>query len=82
MKYLHWLIGTSAVSFILALASNEALKALHNHAEAELLTREVRGGIFGAVAGITLGILGTPAAKRSVSGWRGKLPFANKEKKR
>lgn len=78
MKYLHWLLGTSIVAGVLALISDQILKAVSN--EVTILTHNVRGGIFGAVWGGATGFLGTPAAKRSVSGWRKKIPFANKEK--
>ena len=78
MKYLTWLVGTSIVSGILALISDQVLKAVSN--EVTILTHNVRGGIFGAVWAITTGTLGTQGAKRSVSGWRKKIPFANKEK--
>ena len=78
MRYLTWLVGTSIVSGILALISNEILKAVSN--EVTILTHNVRGGIFGAVMGIATGTFGTPAAKRSVGKWRKKLfSLASKE---
>ena len=79
MKRLTWLWGAGLVSALAALSSNFVLKALHNHAEAELITREVRGGIVGIVAGGVLAAIGTPAAKKSVSGWRGKIFSAAKK---
>ena len=77
---LKWLWGSSIVSLLVALGSDQVLKALHNHAEATALDHNVRGGIFGAVAGITLGVIGTPKAKKSVSGWREKVVSAVKNK--
>lgn len=67
------------MSALAALGSDFVLKALNNHAEAELISREARGGIFGIVAGFTLAAVGRPAAKKSVSGWRGKIFSAAKK---
>jgi hypothetical protein len=81
MKHLTWLWGAVGVSALLALATDQVLKALQNHAEATLLNHEVRGGIVGVVAGVALGKLGTPSAKRSVTGWREKVFAAATKKK-
>jgi hypothetical protein len=75
---LTWLFGTSIVSFILALISDQILKALSN--EATVLTHNVRGGIFGVIWGVTTGTLGMPGARRSVRSWRERLSFAGKGK--
>ena len=80
MKYLNWLLGTSIVAGVLALISDQILKVASNEIEI-LANKGVRGGVFGAVAGLAMGVFGTPAAKRSVSGWRGKLSsLVGKEK--
>lgn len=79
MKRLQWLWGAVGVSAFVALVSNFGLKALNNHAEAELITREARGGVTGIVAGLVLAAVGTSAAKKSVSGWRGKIFSAAKK---
>ena len=75
---LKWLWGTSFVSLLLALASDQILKVLSN--EATIINHNVRGGVFGAVTGIAMGVFGTPKARKSVSGWREKIfsPAKNK----
>jgi hypothetical protein len=75
---LNWLFGTSLVSLVLALISDQILKALSN--EATVITHNVRGGIFGAVWGITTGTLGMPGARKSVRGWRERIFLADKDK--
>jgi len=77
---LSWLFGTSIVSLVLALASDQILKTLSN--EVTILSHNTRGGIFGVVWGLSTGTLGTPKVRKSVHGWRKKISFAGKEKKR
>lgn len=79
-KHLKWLWGSAGAALLIALGTNEGLKALHNHAEATALDHSTRGGIFGLVAGASLAVLGTPKAKQSVSGWREKLFSAARKK--
>jgi|DEB0MinimDraft_3_1074331.scaffolds.fasta_scaffold03907_7 ammonia channel protein AmtB len=75
---LRWLIGASAASFILALISNQILKAIGD--EIGVQTHHARGGIFGAVMGLGTGVLGTPRAKKSVQGLRERLFSTGKSK--
>lgn len=81
MKRLKWLWGAIGVSALLALGSDQILKALGNHTEATLISHEARGGLVGLVAGVSLGFIGRSAAKKSVSGWREKIFSAATKKK-
>jgi hypothetical protein len=75
---LNWLFGTSIVSLIIALVSDQILKALSN--ELTILSHNTRGGIFGVVWGVSTGTLGMPGVRKSVHGWRKKISSAGKEK--
>lgn len=80
MKRLKWLWGAVGVSGLLALGADQILKAFGNHTEATLISHEARGGVGGIVAGVALGFIGRSAAKKSISGWRGKIFSAAKKK--